>query len=308
MNYVDLQVNGHYGVDFNSDDWSIEHLESVCEKMKQNGVRKFLATLITDDFERMETRIRRWSAALQQSERLREVVVGLHIEGPFLSHEEGFVGAHPPQHTCNGSIDLAKRLYDAGEGWIRLITMAPERDAGMKAISWFASQGVLVAAGHTNASRDWLVQACDAGLSGFTHLGNGCPHTVQRHDNIVQRVLSLKERFWVSLIADGVHLPRWLLRLFIDVIGMDRSIIVTDAISAAGLGPGTYQLASREVEIDESGISRCKEGVYLAGSTATMRQCENVLVEVGFSEDQRRQLLSANALTVLGQSAETAER
>ena len=115
----------------------------------------------------------------------------------------------------------------------RLVTLAPERDPGLKVTRWLAGQAILVSAGHCDASTDQLRAAIDAGLSMFTHLGNGCPTTLHRHDNIIQRVLSLRKRLTISFIADGVHVPAAALGNYLRLAGVDRSIVVTDAITAA---------------------------------------------------------------------------
>ena len=155
----------------------------------------------------MAARLRRLAAIRQQDPLVREVIWGIHIEGPFINETPGYVGAHPRQSVRPADVETMKRLLDAAGGLTRLVTLAPERDPGMKVIRHLVRQKVLVSAGHCNPSLDELRAAIDAGLSMFTHLGNGCPTLLDRHDNIIQRVLSLRERLTICFIADGVHIP-----------------------------------------------------------------------------------------------------
>lgn len=119
-----------------------------------------------------------------------------------------------------------------------------------------------------------------------THVGNGCPTTMQRHDNIVQRVLSLAEHLWCCFIADGVHIPFYALGNYLTIAGIDRSIIVTDAISAAGLGPGQFSIGEQLVDVDECGItSIAGDKTHLAGSAVTMQKSVENLKRVLMLDD-----------------------
>ena len=144
---------------------------------------------------------------------------------------------------------------EAGRGHVRMVTLAPERDPGYATTSFLASRGILVAAGHCDPSLECLREACAAGLSCFTHLGNGCPHLLPRHDNVIQRVLACDELPFVTLVADGVHLPTFLLRTILRVLGPRRAIVVSDATAAAGMGPGSFRLGGREVVVGEDGAA-----------------------------------------------------
>ena len=135
----------------------------------------------------------------------------------------------------------------AGGGLVKLVTLAPERDPQFATTRWLVDQGIRVAAGHCDPPIDTLRGAIDNGLSLFTHLGNGCPPTLPRHDNVIQRVLSQSERLWICFIADGVHVPFVALTNYLRCVGLDRAIVVSDAISAAGLGPGEYSLRGERV-------------------------------------------------------------
>ena len=195
------------------------------------------------------------------------------------------------------------RLLEAGEGLIRLVTLAPEEDQECHLIQWLVKNSVCVAAGHCNPSLQVLQRAVDAGLSLFTHLGNGCPLTLDRHDNIIQRVLSLSDRLWISFIADGVHIPFPALRNYLRAAGLDRAIVVSDGISAAGRGPGEYSLAGSTVVVDDSLATWSAGKDHLLGSAMTMRQAHKNLVQnLGLPESDAHQLTNLNPKQAVGMS------
>ncbi|MEM9704413.1 MAG: N-acetylglucosamine-6-phosphate deacetylase, partial [Planctomycetota bacterium] len=249
--FFDLQVNGYAGVDFNRDGLTGEALHTACEALKHDGVAGFFPTIITDDLEAMHRRLTRLAELREKDELAKRLIAGLHVEGPFLNETSGYIGAHPAEHARPATVEAADRLLDAGRGLVRLVTLAPERDSGGTVTRALVERGVTVAAGHCDPSRDELAAACDAGLSLFTHLGNGCPALLPRHDNVISRALSLRDRLRFTLIADGVHLPFWFLRDLIDRIGLNRCAVVSDAVTAAGLGPGRFTLGRWELEVGE---------------------------------------------------------
>lgn len=156
------------------------------------------------------------------------------------------------------NIDDAKRLLNAAGGLAKLVTLAPEHDAGSKTTAFLTAPASPVSAGHCDPSLDQLRAACDAGLTMFTHLGNGCPIQMHRHDNIIQRALSLHERLWLCFIPDGVHVPFFVLKNWLASIGFERTIFVTDAISAARLGPGRYTLAGWDILVGDNLVARSR--------------------------------------------------
>jgi N-acetylglucosamine-6-phosphate deacetylase len=268
--FLDLQVNGYAGVDFNSDDLTSEQLHTACRRLRDDGVEGILATLITDSVERMTARLARIVRLRREDPLASSLVRGVHLEGPFINPAKGYVGAHPPEHVRPADVEPMRRMLDAGEGQVRLVTLAPEADPGSKLTRFLVRQGVRVSAGHCDPSLDQLRAAIDAGLSMFTHLGNGCPMMLDRHDNIIQRALSLADRLTICYIGDGVHVPYPALGNYLRLSGVDRSIVVTDAVAAAGMGPGRYRLGGRSVDVGEDGVARAADGSHLVGSTATM--------------------------------------
>jgi N-acetylglucosamine-6-phosphate deacetylase len=299
--YFDLQVNGYGGVDFNSDELSADALRRACEKLKADGVGGILATIITEKLELMCDRLKRLIALRAADPLAQEIIAGLHIEGPFINESTGYRGAHPLDAVKPASVDDAKRLFDASGGLLKLLTLAPERDANLATTAWLAKQGVTVSAGHTDASLDELKAACDVGLSMFTHVGNGCPMTgMHRHDNIIQRALHLRDRLWLCFIADTVHVPSVALKNYLALAG-ERAIVVTDAIAPAGLGPGRYKLGRWDLLIGDDMVARAPDGSHFVGAAITMQQSEaNLRDKLGESESRRRQWLVENPRRAIG--------
>jgi N-acetylglucosamine-6-phosphate deacetylase len=301
--YVDLQVNGYADIDFNADELSAERVATVCKRLKDDGVAGILATVITADLDSMCRRLANICRVREADRAIGDVVWGIHIEGPFLNEETGYIGAHPKDCARPADLDAAQRLLEAAGGLTRMVTLAPERDPANRVTKFLADKGIRVSAGHCNATLDRLRASIDAGLSLFTHLGNGCPGMLPRHDNIIQRALNLSDRLYLGFIADGVHVPFVALANYIKCCGIDRAFIVTDAICGAGLGPGEYSIGSQKVVVDENLATWSADRTHLVGSAGTMRRSEeNLRTALGFGEQQIHQLLSDNPRRVLGHS------
>ncbi|MCE9631248.1 MAG: N-acetylglucosamine-6-phosphate deacetylase [Planctomycetia bacterium] len=292
---LDLQLNGYGGVDFNSDGLSLDDLQRSCAAVRTDGGGRMLATVITDRLDRMIARIARLAELHAADPSAREVMAGIHIEGPFISPLPGYVGAHPVAHAIPAEVSAARQLVEAGRGLVRLVTLAPEHDRGMATTRWLAEQGIFVSAGHCDASLDQLREAVDAGLSGFTHLGNGCPLLMHRHDNIIQRVLMTNGLRWVMVIPDGVHIPPRVLGDYIRRIGIARTIAVTDATAAGGMGPGNYRLAGQDVVVGDDGAAWAADRSHFVGSTASMSFIREVLQKtIGLTAEEVDQVTAVN--------------
>jgi N-acetylglucosamine-6-phosphate deacetylase len=301
MSPLDLQVNGYAGTDFNRDGLTAEALHHACECLLEDGCSQILATFITDTVENLESRMRRLVELRAQDELARAIIAGIHIEGPFINPEKGYVGAHPPQCVKSGNVEDAKRLIHAAGGLARIVTLAPECDPGHRTSAWLASQGVVVSAGHCNPSLDVLRASTENGVSMFTHVGNGCPMLMHRHDNIIQRALALRDRLWLCFIPDGVHADFFSLRNYLRCAGLERCIFVTDAISAARLGPGSYTLAGWDILIGEDLVARSPDGSHFVGSTVTVpRILANGAEHLGLSPAELRLVLDQNPRRALG--------
>jgi len=304
MEFFDLQVNGYAGVDFNSDGLSGAAVEGVCSRLESQGVDGILATVISDSLAVMEQRLRRLAGLLGERPEMRRMIRGIHVEGPFISPVDGYRGAHPADAIVPADWDAMQRLLEAGDGWVKLVTLAPEHDARAKVTRALAKRGIVVAAGHTDASLDQLQGAIDAGLTMFTHLGNGCPAVMARHDNIVQRALSLRKQLWLCFIVDGAHIPFFALKNYLELAGLEKAVVVTDAIVAADLGPGRYRFGRWDLEIGDDLVARSPDGSHLVGSTVTMtKSFENLTQRLGFSAADARLMTDANPRKAMGERA-----
>ncbi len=260
---VDLQVNGFAGVDYNAAGVDPEQILASFAAMERTGVGLCLPTIITSSFEHFRDCARRLLATRHP------IVAGLHMEGPYISPQDGFRGAHPLSCVVDASVDDLRRRQDAADGRIRLLTIAPEVPGALPVIETAVAMGIRVAIGHTNASTLQIEDAVRAGATLSTHLGNGCPATLPRHPNVIWDQLAT-DALHASLIVDGHHLPPSTVRAMVRAKGPDRCLLVTDAMMAAAAAPGTYRLGDLEVVADPSGRVAVPGSLTLAGSSLTM--------------------------------------
>ena len=301
MRPLDIQVNGYAGTDFNRDGLTAEALHHACECLREDGCSQILATFITDTIENLRSRISTLVELRERDPLAQEIIAGIHVEGPFTNPEKGYVGAHPPQCVKPANIEDAKLLLDAGQGLTKLVTLAPERDEGFKTSAFLASQGVVVSAGHCNPDLDTLRASTENGVTMFTQVGNGCPMLMHRHDNIIQRALALRDKLWLCFIPDGVHIDFFALQNYLRAAGVERSIFVTDAISASRLGPGKFTLAGWDIVIGEDLVARSPDGSHFVGSTVTVPRIKvNARDHLGLSEADLTALLDTNPRKAMG--------
>ena len=263
--FFDLQVNGFAGVDFNDPAATAEDIARALDALQLTGVTRCLPTLITSSFEDFARCAR---AALATG---HAAVAGLHMEGPYLSPEDGPRGAHPREHVRPASLDDFSRRQAAAAGRIRLVTLAPEVPGALPLIERLVELGVRVAIGHSAASTARIADAVSAGATLSTHLGNGCATTLPRHPNLLWAQLA-EDRLWASLIVDGHHLPPETVKVMVRAKTPERCLLVTDAIMCAGCPPGRYRLGALEVELSPEGRVQAPGAATLAGSALTLPQ------------------------------------
>ena len=297
----DVQINGYAGVDFCSASLTADELHHACQVLRKDGVEGFLFTLITDTVPSLTEKLKNLAKLRSTDPLAKKMIAGVHIEGPFLNPETGYIGAHPPEAVVPATPDAAQRLLDAADGLTRIFTLAPEQDEGGRTTQHLVDQGIAVSAGHCNPSLDQLHESIDSGLSMVTHFGNGCPVTLPRHDNVLQRFLTYRDRLWFSFIPDGAHVDFYALRNYLDLVGVDHAVMITDAITAATLEPGLHEISGMTVEVDENGVARRPGSANLAGSTVTMPQIqENLKLHLGLSDHDIRQLIDVNPRRAAG--------
>ncbi len=220
---------------------------------------RFLPTLITSPLDTFS------ACARTLARTSHPAIAGLHMEGPYISPEDGYRGAHDRAFVRGADRDDFRRRQDAAEGRIRLVTLAPEAPGALPLIELLVASRVRVAIGHTGATGAQIADAVSAGATLSTHLGNGCPQVLPRHPNVIWEQLG-EDRLVASFIVDGHHLPPATVRSMIRAKTKERSILVTDAIAAAGMPPGRYKLGGQEVELSPSGRVAVPGAPNLAGS------------------------------------------
>jgi len=261
----DLQVNGFGGIDFNGRDLTAEDVTDALERMRLTGVTRCLPTLITSSFDDFATNVRVLTSVDHPA------IAGIHMEGPYVSPSDGARGAHSAAHVIDASIDDFKRRQDAARGTIALVTLAPEVPGALALVEHLVAAGVRVAIGHTAATPEQLRDGIAAGATIATHLGNGCPQMLPRHPNVIWELLAADD-VCASVIADGHHLPPSTLKSIVRAKGVGRTILVTDAISAAGTGANRRQFTIGDVvcELAADGRVSLPGTPYLAGSSLTL--------------------------------------
>ncbi len=301
---VDLQLNGYAGFDFNStpETWTVDAWAGVRQRLLRRGVRIALPTFITDAPDSLVARASRYAELLRDEPELETTFPFLHIEGPFVSPENGPRGAHPKRHcaTPHQYPDLPDRIHEASGHRLRLFTLAPELPGALDLIARLAVLGIRVGLGHTNASTDILRAAVDAGAAWSVHLGNGSHQVLPRLDNYVQVQLA-EDRLAAGFVADGHHVPFHTLKNFLRAKTLTRSILVTDAMAAADVGPGRFFLGEEEVHVTDD-LRVAKPGQpNLAGSALTLdRAILNVSAHCGIPFPDAWSLASMNPAALLG--------
>jgi N-acetylglucosamine-6-phosphate deacetylase len=249
---VDLQINGYAGTEFNDPQLTVEKVRHVALSQDRFGVTAFLATCTTDALDILAKAFATIARAMRELPEVAARIPGIHCEGPFISPDDGPRGAHPKQHVRPPNWDEFRRLQDAAEGKIKLLTISPEYDGAADVIRRAATAGVLVAIGHTKATSDQIKAAVDAGARMSTHLGNGAHPQIKRHPNYIWDQLA-EDRLVASLIADGHHLPPAVIKSMVRAKTPGRIVLVSDITSMGGMPPGRYQTGLGELEVLPSG-------------------------------------------------------
>lgn len=280
--FIDLQVNGFLGVDFNDPNCTPEQIARSIRGLFSTGVTRFYPTVITGSPADMVAALRNLKSA---KETLREGVAidGFHVEGPHISPDEGPRGAHPLRWVRPPDLDEFHRWQEATGNQIRIVTLAPEWPQSLRYIEAITAEGVVASIGHTNATTQQLADAVSAGATLSTHLGNGAHPVLRRHPNYLWEQLA-EDRLMADFIVDGIHLPPSFLKVALRAKTLARSVLVTDAAAPAGCPPGRYQLGEQAVELTADNRVMLVGKERLAGSALRMdRGVENLMRIAGLS-------------------------
>ncbi len=267
--WVDLQVNGFAGVDYCSPTTPHEEIARSVAALRATGVTRFLPTVITGTVDGMAGALRNLARARAAMPSEGRSMAGFHVEGPHISPEDGPRGAHPRHCVRAPDIDEYRRWQEATDGAVHLVTVAPEWPGAPAYIEAVARDGVVVSIGHTMATGPQIADAVAAGATMSTHLGNGAHAVLARHPNYIWEQLA-EDRLTASFIVDGIHLPGSFLKTALRAKGLERSVLVTDAVAPAGCPPGRYRLGEVDVELhDDDRVTLAGES-RLAGSSLRM--------------------------------------
>ena len=235
--FVDLQVNGWGGREFSAETLSVADVAEVSLAIDRWGVTSYYPTLTTNSYAALRHGLATIAEARRRVPEVACRVAGIHLEGPYISAEDGPRGAHPARHVRPPDWAEFQRLQDAAEGLIRIVTLAPEYPTAESFIRQAAWQGILVALGHTRADSHQIRTAVDAGARLSTHLGNGAHGMIRRHPNYIWDQLA-EDRLAASLIVDGQHLPPAVVKTFLRAKTPSRCVLISDVTALAGLPPG----------------------------------------------------------------------
>ena len=281
---IDLQVNGFAGVDYNDPASTPEFIAKSIRTMFSTGVTRFFPTVITTSRERLLNSLRNLANAREEFRRNNlpeaHAMEAFHVEGPHISPDDGPRGAHPAEHIRPPDLEEFKRWQDAADGNIRLITVSPEWEQTPFYISEIVRAGVVASIGHTKATPHQIEAATSAGATMSTHLGNAAHPSLPKTQNYIWDQLA-EDRLTASFIADGIHIPDAFLRAALRAKGVDRSVLVTDAVMPAMCDPGLYRLGTVEVQLHADGSVTLRGGTRLAGSGLRMDRAIGNAVRMG---------------------------
>jgi len=275
--YVDLHIHGSAGYDVMDD--RVEALPAIEQLLARHGVTSYLPTTVTAPMESTLRALDRLADAIEKRERhletanaqskVRALPLGIHLEGPFLSHARR--GVHPPEHLLAPTLPLFEQFWQAARGRIRMMTIAPELEGAPEVIAEATRRGVCVSLGHSDADFAAAERGIAAGARHATHTFNAMrplSHNTLEHRNpgILGAVLT-DHRVSADLIADGIHLDPAIVKLIAEAKGPERTVLITDATSATGMPDGRYRLGAFDVDVREG---KCTRNGSLAGSVLTM--------------------------------------
>jgi N-acetylglucosamine-6-phosphate deacetylase len=299
--WLDLQVNGFEGHDPNAMDADPDATLDMTRALWRHGVTALCPTICTQSEGHIVAALRAIDLACQVDPLVGASVVGIHVEGPHIATEDGPRGAHALEHVRPPDIAEYRRWQAAAGGRIRIITLSPEYDEAIDYIRAIDADGVVASIGHTAATGDQIRAAVDAGARWSTHLGNGAHAMIRRHPNYIWDQLA-EDRLSAGFIFDGHHLPAAVMRSVVRAKGVERTILVSDAISIAGLAPGEYALPDgARVTLRPSGRVELTGTPLLAGAATPLPVCvANAVRLAGLSFAEAIRTVTANPSRLLG--------
>ncbi|CAN5187564.1 N-acetylglucosamine-6-phosphate deacetylase [soil metagenome] len=296
--FVDLQVNGFKGVDFSSEDLTEKSFIYACQELIKQGTIVFLPTIITNSPKVFERNLRLMVSCIVDTE-LHDHIPGFHIEGPFISPEDGARGAHNKAWVRDPDLNFLEQLFHWSAKKIKILTIAAELVGADELCKKATQLGITVSLGHHLANAEDIKKLAESGAKLLTHLGNGLPQMIHRHNNPLWEGIS-NDELMATIITDGHHIPPALIKTIIRAKETSKLIVVSDASPIAGLPPGKYHTLGNEAILEPSGLLINPKTGYLVGSSSTMIDCLNYLWSLNLiSYDQLIDLGFYNPLNLL---------
>jgi N-acetylglucosamine-6-phosphate deacetylase len=298
--FIDLQINGYAGIDYSGSGLETASIEALIRAIAVSGTVKHLATIITGPSARISANCRAIFTAVKANPLVRAAVAGIHIEGPFISPEDGPRGAHDRAYVRNPDYGEFREWQDAAGGMIRILTLAPELEGALAFIERVTADGVIVAIGHTAAAPERIRDAVKAGARLSTHLGNGSHKMLPRLNNYLWEQAG-EDSLSASIIADGFHLPDSVLRVFARAKGLERLILVSDVAFLAGSSPGIASWGAISVEVHPDGHLSLAGTEFLAGSGHLLDRCvARFVAATGIPVQEAVELCTATPACLIG--------
>lgn len=297
--FVDIQINGNFGVDFSDPALTEDQFMVAAEHIFASGTEIFLPTIVTSP---KEVYLRNLAVIRNacESRGLLKQVPGVHLEGPFISNQPGAVGAHKRECVIAPDCAFFDEIMKKSGNYVKLLTVAAELPGVDKLIRFASESGVAVSCGHQMAGAEELAAAVKAGAKLLTHLGNGCPNMINRHKNMIWAGMACDE-LTAMIITDGHHLPGELIKCILRVKGADRVIVTSDAAPIAGFPPGRYNNWGNDAVLEPDGLYHNPEKGCLVGSSASMKDCVKFLRSLNLlSEEEIEKVSRTNPLKMIG--------
>ena len=298
--FFDVQVNGYNGIDYSLSPLRPEHVRNIAVEMAQSGVTKHVATIVTSPQKRILENLTLIARQVKTEGALEGAVAGAHLEGPYISDEDGPRGAHDRAYTRDPDVHELDEWISASDGLLRVVTFAPERRGALAFIEALLDRNIVPAIGHTGATPEEIRRAADAGALVSTHLGNGSHAMLPRLKNYLWEQLA-DDRLVMGLICDGFHVPGSVVKCLVRAKGLDRTVLVSDVALFGGSEPGRYAWGNIEVEVHSDGHLSVADTPYLAGAGHTLAWAIPRFIEyTGASISQTIRLCTANPARLFG--------
>jgi N-acetylglucosamine-6-phosphate deacetylase len=299
--FFDIQVNGYKGHGYSHEDFSEDTIAEIISSLDASGTTRHMPTILTIPNERMLQNLAVIARAVKNSKDIAAAITGVHIEGPYISAEDGPRGAHAPAYIRDPDFGEFQNWQAAAGGLIRLITLAPERKGAIEFIQKAVAAGIVVSIGHTAADPGRIRRAIKAGVRMTTHLGNGSHKLLPRLKNYIWEQLAADELV-AGIICDGFHLPKSVVNVFKRAKGLERLVLVSDVAYYAGLKPGIYEFENTDVQVFEDGHLGLAGTDFLAGAAHLLdKDIAQFMAYTDSTLAQAIPLCTSNPLKIFGQ-------